>query len=82
MKELARRQEIISKEVWKTYAMVNQESLPFRVQGRWINWVNQVPVFGFNSGIYDLSLVKYYFIKTLSNMSNYNVAKKDIPACS
>ena len=41
VKKLTRRQEIISEEVWKTYPMVEGESLPFRVQGRRINWVNQ-----------------------------------------
>ena len=34
---------------------------------RWKNnekkWVNQVPVIGFNSGKYDLNMVKKYFVK-------------------
>ena len=42
-----------------------------------MNWVNQVPVFGFNSGKYDLNLVKEYFIRTLSNMNDVTVTKKD-----
>ena len=42
-----------------------------------MNWVNQVPVFEFNSGKYDLNLVKEYFVRTLSNMNNVTVAKKD-----
>ena len=34
-------------------------------------------IFGFNSGKCDFNLVKYYFIKTISNVSDVNVAKKD-----
>ena len=42
-----------------------------------MNWVNQVPVFGFNSGKYDLNLVKEYFVRTPLNMNDVTVAKKD-----
>ena len=41
------------------------------VQKQWRQWVNQVPVIGFNSGKYDLNMVKEYFVKRIS----YN--KKD-----
>ena len=57
--------------------MVERESLPKQVRERWINWVNQVPVFGFNSRKYDLDLVKEYFVKILSDMNDVTVAKKD-----
>ena len=39
--------------------------------------MNQVPVFVFDSGKYDQNLVKHYFVKTISVMSDVNVAKKD-----
>ena len=42
-----------------------------------MNWVNQVLVFGFNCGKYDLNLVKEYFVWTLSNMNDVTVMKKD-----
>ena len=61
--------------------MVDEENLLELVQGRWINWVNQVPVFGFNSGKYDLSMVKYYFVKTIFDISNVNIAKRIIHIC-
>ena len=48
--ELNCRQEIISREVWNRYPMVDEESLPEQVRKRWISWINQVPMFGFNSG--------------------------------
>ena len=57
--------------------MLDESSLPKQVRERWMNWVNQVPVFGFNSGKYDLNLVKEYFVRTLSNMNDVTVAKKD-----
>ena len=59
------------------YPMVDKESLHERVQEMWVRWVYQVPVFGFNSGKYDLNLVKEHFVKTLSNMNNVTVTKKD-----
>ena len=43
----------------------------------WRNWVNQVPVFGFNSGRYDINMIKEYFAKNLAIISDVNVAKKE-----
>ena len=31
----------------------------------YVNWVKQVPVFGFNSGRYDINMIKEYFVKNL-----------------
>ena len=45
--------------------------LPGEVQTQCRQWVNQVPVIGFNSGKYDLNMVKEYSVKKVS----YN--KKD-----
>ena len=39
--------------------------LPGKVQKQWRQWVNQVPVIGFNSGKYDLNMVKEYFVKEI-----------------
>ena len=43
----------------------------------WRNWVNQVPVFGFNSGRYDINMIKEYFVGDLAEISDVNVAKKE-----
>ena len=43
----------------------------------WRNWLNQVPVFGFNSGRYDINMIKEYFVKNLAGISDVNVAKKE-----
>ena len=34
-------------------------------QKQWRQWVNQAPVIGFNSGKYDLNMVKEYFVKEI-----------------
>ena len=57
--------------------MVNKDCLPLQVLSPWTNWLSEVSIFGFNSGMYDLKIVKYYFVKTISNLSNVKVAKKD-----
>ena len=75
--KLNHRQEIISTEVWDKYPTIDKSSLPRQVRERWMNWINQVPVFGFNNGKYDLNLVKKHFVKTLSNMNNVIAMKKD-----
>ena len=43
----------------------------------WRNWVNQVPVFVFNSGRYDINMIKEYFVKDLAKISDAKVAKKE-----
>ena len=41
--------------------------LPDEVKKQWEKWVNQVPVICFNSGKYDLYVVKKYFVKNIAN---------------
>ena len=43
----------------------------------YVNWVKQVPVFGFNSGRYDINMIKEYFVENLTSLSDANVAKKE-----
>ena len=43
----------------------------------YVNWVKQVPVFGFNSGRYDINIIKEYFVENLTSLSDVNVAKKE-----
>ena len=51
-------------------------NLPKNVRNLWKTWVEQVPVFGFNSGSYDINMIKEFFVKDLAEISNVNVAKK------
>ena len=77
LEEIQRRQELISKEVWRLYPMQDEESIPKSVRERWTGWVEQVPVLGFNSGKYDINMIKEYFVRSLSDISDVTVAKKD-----
>ena len=43
----------------------------------YVNWVKQVPDFGFNSGRYDINMIKEYLLKNLTSLSDVNVAKKE-----
>ena len=79
--ELMKRQKKIAEIVNSFHPKPKSEDprvhLPHKVQNLWDNWVNQVPVFGFNSGRYDLNMIKEYFVKNLAEISNVNVAKKE-----
>ena len=77
LEEILRKQELISKEVWRLYFMQDEESIPKSVRKKWGEWVNQVPVLGFNSGKYDINMTKEYFVRSLSDISDVKVAKKD-----
>ena len=80
MRDLKERQRKISEEVDSLYPLPKSTDdsvhLPVNVQNLWKTWVKQVPVFGFNSGRYDINMIKEYFVKDLAEISNVNVAKK------
>ena len=65
--ELERRQKLIVKDVEDSYPKPDDfDMLPDRVQEDLKRWLNQVPVIGFNSGKYDLNLIKKYFVEELA----------------
>ena len=51
-------------------------NFPKKLAKSYVNWVKQVPVFGFNSGRYDINMIKEYFVENLTSLSDVNVAKK------
>ena len=59
--------------------LINEERvrLPKETAKSYVNWVKQVPVLGFNSGRYDINMIKEYFVKNIAALSDVNVAKKD-----
>ena len=59
--------------------LINEERvrLPKETAKSYVNWVKQVPVFGFNSSRYDINMIKEYFVKNLAALSDVNVAKKE-----
>ena len=93
MSELMERQEKIADEVRSSHPLPEsgtidesdesdksikaEAHLPKKVRNLWNTWVNQVPVFGFNSGRYDINMIKEYFVKKLAGISDVNVAKKE-----
>ena len=80
MEDLQERQRKIAEKVDSLYPLPKSNDdrvhLPFNVKNLWKTWVNQVPVFGFNSGTYDINMIKEYFVKDLAEISDVNVAKK------
>ena len=90
VEDLRERQRKIAKKVDSLYprpggaeeddeeeGYVEMVHLPKKVRNLWKTWVNQVPVFGFNSGRYDLNMIKKYFVGELAGDLYVNVAKKE-----
>ena len=78
MEELKKRQIKIAQMVECLYPQPESDDGKEKKEDPiWRNWVNQVPVFGFNSGRYDINMIKEYFGKNLAIISDVNVAKKE-----
>ena len=83
IEDLKERQRKIAKEVESLYPQPESDEDEKEDGGEkkenpiWRNWVNQVPVFGFNSGRYDINMIKEYFVRDLAIISDVNVAKKE-----
>ena len=64
---LRRKQEAIAADALRQHPYPSDfQMLPGEVQKQWRQWVNQVPVIGFNSGKYDPNMVKAHFVKKIS----------------
>ena len=78
MEELKKRQIKIAQLVECLYTQPESDDGKEKKEDPiWRNGVNQVPVFGFNSGRYDINMIKEYFVKNLAIISDVNVAKKE-----
>ena len=78
MEELKKRQIKIAQMVECLYPQPESDDGKEKKEDPiWRNWVNQVPVFGFNSGRYDIKMIKEYFVKNFAIISDVNVAKKE-----
>ena len=51
--------------------------LPDEVKKQRKQWVNQIPLIGFNSGKYDLNMAKKYFVQNISH-SKEGECNKDV----
>ena len=70
MEELERRGKNIRKKVREEYMPADINLLPRDQRKKIEEWCDQVPVLGFNSGTYDLNLIKNYFAKRLTGTTN------------
>ena len=64
---LTEKQKAIAADALKQHPYPSDfQMLPGEVQKQWRQWVNQVPIIGFNSRKHDLNMVKEYFVKKIS----------------
>ena len=64
---LTEKHEAIATDVLKQHPYSSDfQMLPGEVKEQLRQWVNQVTVIGFNSGKYDLNMVKKYFVQKIS----------------
>ena len=77
MEEIARRGDAIRDEVKAKHMPPTGElGLSNKAHARMLEWCAQVPGVGFNSGRYDLNLIKEHFVKELADLGNVHVGKK------
>ena len=70
MQELGRREKNIRKQVRAEYMPADVNLIPKDQRKKIEEWCDQVPTLGFNSGTYDLNLIKNYFVKELADTAN------------
>ena len=70
MEELERRGKNIRKQVRAEFLPADVNLLPKDQKKKIEEWCDQVPVTGFNSGTYDLNLIKKYFAECLTDTTN------------
>ena len=70
MEELERRGKNIRKQVRDEFMPADVNLLPKDQRKKIEEWCDQVPVLGFNSGTYDLNLIKKYFAEKLADTTN------------
>ena len=70
MKDLERRGANTQKKVLQTWMPEDKETLQREACKRIEEWCNEVPVLGFNSGQYDLNLIREHFAKCLADTTD------------
>ena len=63
---LERRHTAIVADVVKEFSFSDTEGIPEKQSNEIVKWFHQVPVLGFNSGHYDLKLIRQHFIPLLA----------------
>ena len=70
MQELGRREKNIRKQVREEFMPADVKLIPKDQRKKIEEWCDQVPTLGFNSGSYDLNLIKNHFVKELADTAN------------
>ena len=73
---LVRRGEILRERIRQRYVPEDYELFSKRQQVTIRDWCNIIPVLGFNSGKYDLNVIKKYFVTDIGAEKQVTVAKK------
>ena len=70
MKELGRREKNIRAKVREEFMPADANLIPKDQRKKIEEWCDQVPTLGFNSGSYDLNLIKNHFAEQLADTTN------------
>ena len=74
---LERRHEAIVADVVKEFSFTELGGIPKKQDAEIVKWFHQVPVLGFNSGHYDLKLIRQHFIPLLAQDAGTFAAEKN-----
>ena len=74
---LERRHEAIVADVVDKFGLPDIDGISESQGEKLLEWFNQVPVLGFNSGHYDLKLIRQYFIPLMSQDKDAFAAEKN-----
>ena len=74
---LERRHTAIVADVVKEFSFTELEGIPEKQGNELVKWFYQVPVLGFNSGHYDLKLIRKHFIPLLAQDPGTFAAEKN-----
>ena len=74
---LERRHAAIVVDVAGRYFPPDPEGIPVSRGNLIMQWINQVPVLGFNSGYYDLKLIRQYFVPLMTEDTGVFAAEKN-----
>ena len=74
---LERRHEAIVADVVKEFSFSDTEGISEKQGNEIVKWFHQVPVLGFNSGHYDLKLIRQHFIPLLAQDPGTFAAEKN-----
>ena len=74
---LERRYEAIRADVVSKFGFPDTDGIPAKQCKYILQWINQVPVVGFNSGHYDLKLIRKYFVPLMTRDKDVFAAEKN-----